>query len=348
MEPAIKTDETSNRKALLVKSYEDCHRKEVLDVVVSNDNSFFASCGVDRTTYVWDVKTGKTTHKLYGHQRAINSLDLNKSSGSTVLATGSVDCTVNLYDLRQRSSGTQSLLMKLGDFADSVSSVRIATSEIICSTLDGYIFVYDLRSPKVHKHSFSFTPSLPTPPTAISFNNFQCSRDEKCLLIDITIGLKQRTSSNSSGSHSSKFLQGLLLMEKQSGTVLQTYIAKSDTKEAGSHKKNLLDYNSHCCFDSSEQYVLSANRAGSSTPAVNIWETISGTVHSPQSSELHTASILPSTNANNDTARLLKTGEGSKVGRLVSSIACHPTENSVLLSRYDGICYASTLLPRTE
>ena len=53
---------TSNKNtinnALLIKSYEGVHGYSILDLAISQDKSKFASCGIDKSCYLWDVMTG--------------------------------------------------------------------------------------------------------------------------------------------------------------------------------------------------------------------------------------------------------------------------------------------------
>ena len=49
-----------------IKSYE-AHGWEVLDLAVSPENGKFASCGGDRTVFLWDVISGMTIRRFTGH-----------------------------------------------------------------------------------------------------------------------------------------------------------------------------------------------------------------------------------------------------------------------------------------
>jgi mitogen-activated protein kinase organizer 1 len=42
-----------------VKEYAGPHGHEVLDVAIAKDNASFASCGGDRTVFLWDVASGQ-------------------------------------------------------------------------------------------------------------------------------------------------------------------------------------------------------------------------------------------------------------------------------------------------
>lgn len=49
-----------------IKTYE-AHGWEVLDLAVSPENGKFASCGGDRTVFLWDVMSGMTIRRFTGH-----------------------------------------------------------------------------------------------------------------------------------------------------------------------------------------------------------------------------------------------------------------------------------------
>ena len=52
------------------------------------DNAQFASCGGDRTAFVWDVQSGEQIRRLQGHMGKVNSVAYNEDA--SVLATGAV------------------------------------------------------------------------------------------------------------------------------------------------------------------------------------------------------------------------------------------------------------------
>jgi len=65
-----------------------------------DDPNVFASCSVDRTAKVWDVRTpGKSTMTFTGHLGDLNSIDFMPCDGNT-FATCSNDGTARVWDMR--------------------------------------------------------------------------------------------------------------------------------------------------------------------------------------------------------------------------------------------------------
>lgn len=155
----------------LVQAYEGPHAKEISGVAIAKDSARFASCGGDATAFVWDVATGAVTRRLEGHVARINAVALC-ATDQQVLATGSYDNTVRLWDLRSQS---RAAIQTLGDFKDSVTSLVIPTDKtvdwaVVASSVDGNVRTYDLRRGLLH------TDSLGTPITSLAL-----SRDGACL-----------------------------------------------------------------------------------------------------------------------------------------------------------------------
>ena len=175
--------------ALLIKTYAGPHMKEVSAVAVADDSARFASCGGDTTAFVWDVATGAVVRRLEGHGARINCA-VFCGPGHCVLATGSYDQAVKLWDLR---SQTRHALQTIDEFGDSVTSVAVATRSdpqapaaarpkrpgarrtapecgLVAASVDGTVRTFDLRRGCVHEDSVG------VPVTSVSV-----SRDGACL-----------------------------------------------------------------------------------------------------------------------------------------------------------------------
>jgi len=61
-----------------------------------------ASCGMDGTCRLWDIKTQKNVLAIPAHSNEVLCCDFNKYEN--LIVTGSTDNTIKLWDLRQVSS----------------------------------------------------------------------------------------------------------------------------------------------------------------------------------------------------------------------------------------------------
>ncbi|RZC42885.1 WD repeat domain-containing protein 83, partial [Asbolus verrucosus] len=126
-------------RSLLLKTYGG-HGNEVLDACGSCDSSQIVSCSADKSVIIWDVSTGQPLRRLRGHASSVTCVKYNEESSIVVsgsldntvmcwdvksrntnpiqtlkeakdcitsiqvtdheILTGSVDCSVRRYDLR--------------------------------------------------------------------------------------------------------------------------------------------------------------------------------------------------------------------------------------------------------
>ena len=100
----------------------------------------FVSVGGDKMVFLWDVTTGKTIRKFEGHTSRINTCAWNNDC--SILATGSYDTSLRLWDCKSASSHC---VEELKGFRDSVSKVLIKDYQIIGSCIDGTVRTFDAR-----------------------------------------------------------------------------------------------------------------------------------------------------------------------------------------------------------
>jgi mitogen-activated protein kinase organizer 1 len=119
------------------------HGNEVLDAAASCDSSQIISCSVDKSVILWDVSTGQPLRRLRGHASNVSCIKFNEESSIAIsgsvdnavmcwdvrsrrnepiqvlndakdcitsiavtdheILSGSVDCSVRRYDLRNFS-----------------------------------------------------------------------------------------------------------------------------------------------------------------------------------------------------------------------------------------------------
>lgn len=131
--------------ALLIKSFSGIHSYPILDIGISNDNSKFASCGMDRLCFYYDVATGQVIKRIPAHSQKINAVSLN--TDATVLLTASDDKTLKAWDLR---SNMKDPIQVMDQFKDSVTCIDQTSSQnssqIGAGSVDGCVYAFDMRS----------------------------------------------------------------------------------------------------------------------------------------------------------------------------------------------------------
>jgi mitogen-activated protein kinase organizer 1 len=154
-------------KQLLIKSYDNIHSQDVLDIAIQQDNSKFASVGNEKQVFLTDSITGNTLRRLYGHNERINSVCFN--SNESVLISGSYDMTARIWDLKSTS---REPIQILSDAKDSITKVLATSDKIITASVDGYIRIYDIRMGQTLFDNFE-----------AAINSFDISGDEKYLIV---------------------------------------------------------------------------------------------------------------------------------------------------------------------
>lgn len=113
----------------------------------SSDNARFASCGGDRSVFLWDVATAKTLRRFggtHGHTARINTVAFGGVDDS-VLVSGSFDASVRLWDTKAASMRP---VQVLSDARDAVQAVLVSAArpaEVLAGSVDGRVRAYDIR-----------------------------------------------------------------------------------------------------------------------------------------------------------------------------------------------------------
>ncbi|KAL5117460.1 hypothetical protein ACEQ8H_004625 [Pleosporales sp. CAS-2024a] len=125
----------------LVNKY-SAHGYEVLSIDVNHDNDRFVSTGGDKTVFLWDVQTAQTIRRYTGHAGRVNRAVFG-GEGDSIIATGSFDGTVKIWDVKSNSYRP---IMSLDDAKDSITDVAIHDADIMTASVDGRVRSYDVRT----------------------------------------------------------------------------------------------------------------------------------------------------------------------------------------------------------
>lgn len=127
------------------------HSGSILELHFSTDGERIITCSTDTSVGIWDLEKGNCVKKLKGHGSFVNSCDVSRR-GQLKICSGSDDCTVKVWDPRQKAQLTtfnntyQVTAVCFNDTADYVISAGI----------DNDIKMWDLRKnalfAKLHGH----------------------------------------------------------------------------------------------------------------------------------------------------------------------------------------------------
>ena len=269
----------------LIQSFEGAsgHTRQVMDISISSDNRHFLSVGGDRHLLLWDVTTNQVIRKMYNiHLSVINSCDLIKSNFSTsdrkkqnenqgqdsIALTGSQDGTAKIFDLRANNStpvetlkadksvtkvflSPSKLSGNLQNGNNIISKIKNEHSPyIITTSLDGKLRTYDPRkfSLTIDDYSSFPLPFCTSNNTTTNPRSFQAERRR--------LAISSASISNDSNCLLLSTLNdGLLLVEKATGSILATYSDPNFTSRTYSLEA-IFDNKDSCIYAGSENGQL--------------------------------------------------------------------------------------------
>jgi mitogen-activated protein kinase organizer 1 len=317
--------------ALLIKTYNGPHAKEVRDVCITQDNNRFASCGGDKSVFIWDVATGKVIKKYQGHDQQVNAVKFNKDD--SVLVSAGYDRKICTWDLRAHA---WTPIQTMSHSKDSITSLLVTDTLIIAGSVDGCIRTYDLRNGMV------FTDDLHEAVTCVSMSN-----DGNCLLagcLDSTVRLIEKVSRPLVSptlairlhptTHFCLPLLGCGSNYQDSGTLLNEYRG---------HKHE--SYPLTSCLSNCDAYVISGSEDGK----VYAWDLVEGNVLQTIGGHTKVLTLLPLYFSLSPSPRppsfttlttlpphIISPRSLLSLPQAVSSVAYHPKEPMLVSVSHDG------------
>uniref|UniRef100_A0A3Q1LZV9 Apoptotic protease-activating factor 1 n=1 Tax=Bos taurus TaxID=9913 RepID=A0A3Q1LZV9_BOVIN len=134
----------TGEKLLEIKAHED----EVLCCAFSADDKFIATCSVDKKVKIWNSMTGELVRIYDEHSEQVNCCHFTNNSNHLLLATGSNDYFLKLWDLNQEECRNT-----MFGHTNSVSHCRFSPDDQVlasCSA-DGTLKLWDVKSANERK-----------------------------------------------------------------------------------------------------------------------------------------------------------------------------------------------------
>lgn len=132
------------------------HLGAVLDLQFNTDGSNMFTASTDKTVGMFDFETGSRVKRMKGHNSIVNACASSRR-GDQLVASGSDDCTVKLWDPRRRGA------LKTLQMNYQITAVTFddTAQSIITGGIDNDIKVWDIRAEKVsmelHGHTETIT-----------------------------------------------------------------------------------------------------------------------------------------------------------------------------------------------
>ncbi|ODV88425.1 hypothetical protein CANCADRAFT_33025 [Tortispora caseinolytica NRRL Y-17796] len=120
----------------------EAHSRPVLAVDLREDR--IATGSLDRSAIVWDAATGQQIRRFTEHHGPVYATSF--APNGALLASGSLDGTVKLWDLRATAYKP---LQTLSEATDVLSTVQFGTTSVVTGSYDGRLRRYDLRQAMV-------------------------------------------------------------------------------------------------------------------------------------------------------------------------------------------------------
>ncbi|XP_018668441.2 U5 small nuclear ribonucleoprotein 40 kDa protein-like [Ciona intestinalis] len=119
------------------------HKGAVLDLHFNTDGSNIITASTDKTVGLFDSETGERIKRMKGHNGIVNTCATARR-GDPLVASGSDDCTVKIWDTR-RKGAIKSIQLT---YQITAVSFNDTSESVITGGIDNVIKVWDIRSEK--------------------------------------------------------------------------------------------------------------------------------------------------------------------------------------------------------
>ena len=127
-----------NPSSQLVKAYKQ-HTKQITSIDIHHSNSKFISGSNDRYVFLWDVLNGSIVSRFI-HDSTIGCVKFAQD----LIISGSFDKLVRIFD-----SKSSKIIQVLNHAKDEITAVDYSGYNILTTSVDGFVRIYDIRYGKL-------------------------------------------------------------------------------------------------------------------------------------------------------------------------------------------------------
>ncbi len=140
-------DESSGR----IEKVIDAHREPIFDLALSNDGKLLASSSWDGVINFWDTESWEKYQYIYNEGASAYSIEF--ASNDAYLVTGLLDKTLKLLEVE-----TKRFVKEFVGHTNNVTSIQVNGNEILTTSWDGKIILWDLYSGLIKKRFHTGKP----------------------------------------------------------------------------------------------------------------------------------------------------------------------------------------------
>ena len=140
-------DEATGSKKKVINA----HREPIFDLALSNDGKLLASSSWDGVINFWNTETWERYKYLYNEGSSAYSIAF--TSNDAYLVTGLLDKTLKLLEVE-----TKRFVKEFVGHTDNVTSIQVDGGEVLTTSWDGKIILWDLYSGLIKKRFNSGKP----------------------------------------------------------------------------------------------------------------------------------------------------------------------------------------------
>ncbi|WP_462250526.1 caspase family protein [Ekhidna sp.] len=129
----------------------NAHREPIFDIALSNNGKWLASAAWDGVVSIWNTSTWERYNYFYNEGASTYTLDFTDNDAYLVL--GMLDKSLKLYQIE-----TKRFAKEFIGHTDNVTSVQVEGNEILSTSWDGTVILWDLYSGLIKKRIYANKP----------------------------------------------------------------------------------------------------------------------------------------------------------------------------------------------